>query len=294
MMKEIEDNEIRIIGVNPSTKGKPRRKWRWVGWACGVLEVIIIVAGIVFLVVSGPSITPDQDIVEGVFDSEMQSAQSRPLRAWIEAGNAVTTRGTLIYDTIVNDIPLRLMRPLYATPHLAVGYDCLRDTADIILLFQAADIRSDNHRIVGAFVLQGKPLSWGLSKRGYCAIIDSTVTIGVADNSSLFEKATECNGDFFRQYPLVDRGQLVENELKTKSVRRALCDVEGCVIVAETETRESMHDFAQALVDIGVTNAVYLTGSTAIGWYMDINGTSTPEGNWQPQNYSNISFIVWQ
>lgn len=294
MMKEIGDNEIRIIGVDSKAKGKPQRKSHWGGWLVGLLLLMIVVAGIAFFAVYGSALAPDTDAVNGVFDPLEQTAQPTSLHAWIAEGNMVVVRGTLIYDTIVNDIPLRLMRPLHATPHLVVGYDCLRDTADIILLFQAADIRSDNHKIVGAFVLQGKPLSWGLSKRGYCAIIDSTVTIGVADNSPLFEKATECNGDFFRQYPLVDRGQLVENELKTKSVRRALCEVEGCVIVAETATRESMHDFAQALVDIGVTNAIYLTGSTSIGWYMDINGTGTPCGNWQPQIYNNISFIVWQ
>lgn len=295
-MKEIEDNEIRIIGGNPNQKGHPRHKRHFGWWLCGFLAVIIIVAGIVLFAVSGASIAPNQDIVEGVFEPEEQPAQPRPLRKWIADGDTITVRGTLVYDTIVNDIPLRLMRPLHTTPHLAVGYDCLRDTADIVLLFQAADVRRDNHKIVGAFVLQGKPLSWGLSKRGYCAIIDSTVTIGVADNSPLFEKATERNGDFFRQYPLVDRGQLVENELKTKSVRRALCEVEGCVIVAETITRESMHDFAQALVDIGVANAIYLTGSTSIGWYMDINGTAThtQEGDWQTQIYKNVSFIVWQ
>ena len=45
---------------------------------------------------------------------------------------------------------------------------------------QAADIRADNGKIVGAFVLKGDPLSWGLSKRGYCGIIDGKLTVGVA------------------------------------------------------------------------------------------------------------------
>ena len=290
-MKEIEDNEIRIIGGNPNPKGHPLRKSHR-RWLVGLLILVVVVGGIACFAVFCSS--SPEDTVDGVFDQSERAPQLRPLRTWIADGNAVTARGTLIYDTIVNDIHLRLMRPLHATPHLAVGYDCLRDTSDIILLFQAADVRSDNHKIVGAFVLQGKPLSWGLSKRGYCAIIDSVVSIGVADNSPLFEKATECNGDFFRQYPLVDRGRLVENELKTKSIRRALCMVEGCIIVVKTTTRESMHDFAQALVDIGVTDAIYLTGSTSIGWYMDINGIGTPEGNWQSQIYDNASFIVWQ
>ena len=142
-------------------------------------------------------------------------------------------------------------------------------------------------------MLNGKPLSWGLSKRGFCAIIDGDVTVGVADNSPLFEKATETGGDFFRQYPLVDKGNLVESELKSKAIRRALCEVEGHVVVVETQTTESMHDFAQALVDIGTANAIYLVGSSAMGWSMDTDGNGTKMGLWDTRKIKNISFIVW-
>lgn len=69
----------------------------------------------------------------------------------------------------------------------------------IILATQAADVRADNGKIVGAFVVKGKPYSWGLS------------------NSPLFEEATEKGGYFFRQYPLVDKGVLVGNEPKGNS-----------------------------------------------------------------------------
>lgn len=44
----------------------------------------------------------------------------------------------------------------------------------------------------------------------YCGVIDGKLTVGVADNSPLFEEATEKGGYFFRQYPLVDNGVLVE------------------------------------------------------------------------------------
>ena len=115
----------------------------------------------------------------------------------------------------------------------------------------------------------------------------------MADNSPLFEKATDENGDFFRQYPLVDNGKLVESELKSKAIRRALCEVEGHVVVVETQTIESMHDFAQALVDIGTTNAIYLVGSSAMGRSMDAAGNGTKMGLWDPRKIKNISFIVW-
>ena len=132
-----------------------------------------------------------------------------------------------------------------------------------------------------------------MSKRGYCAIIDGEVTVGVADNSPLFEKATDSNGDFFRQYPLVNNGKLVENELKNKSIRRALCDIDSHIVVVETQSAESLHDFAQALVDLGTSNAIYLVGSSAMGWSMDADGNGTKMGLWDPRKIKNISFIVW-
>jgi hypothetical protein len=207
--------------------------------------------------------------------------------------DSITDICVVTKDTTVNDIPMRLYVPLNMTPRLEVGYKCIDDTTHNMLLFQAADIRADNKKIVGAFVLRGKPLSWGLSKKGYCGIIGDQVTIGVADNSPLFEQATEVGGYFFRQYPLVSNGVLVENELKSQSTRRGLCELEGKVVVVETYTPESLHDFSQALVDIGTTNAIYLVGSSAIGWHRTLDGVGVASGQWEPRVFKNVSFIVW-
>ena len=138
-----------------------------------------------------------------------------------------------------------------------------------------------------------------MSKKGYCASFNGKVTIGVAENSPLFEKATEEGGYFFRQYPLVSNGKLVENEPKGKSIRRAICDRQGEIFMVETRSIESFHDFAQALVDLGVDQAIYLVGSTAYGWSVDENGTIHEFGE---DNYytgyrnmlQNISYIVWK
>lgn len=286
-MEEIKDTEIRIIS-NPlqsrnSRLRTARRRW---------LVAAIILAAVAVLVFLGLTIAPMLYCKQAkVFHSSQQNV---PLHHWIAAGDTLKTRGTLVYNTTINKIALRLMRPINATPHLELGYNCLHDTADIVLMWRAADVRADNGKIVGAFVLQGTPISWGLKKRGYCAIIDGEITVGVTDNSPLFEEATEREGDFFRQYPLVDNGRLVDNELKTKSIRRALCEIGGCVLVAETATPVSMHDFAQALVDMGATNAIYLVGGNVIGWCVDTDGIRHASGDWTEQLYKNISFIVWK
>jgi hypothetical protein len=282
--ENISDTEIRVIGGSP-TPPKPRYGWR-------IAVMIIVVAALVGALVWWLLPTANEPVEPGVFEPEQQE-QPHPLREWMSGLDTIRAVGTVTRDVTINDIPLRVYVPLNSTPHLETGYGVADNRQRSILFFQAADVRADNGKIVGAFVLHGKPLSWGLSKKGYCAIINGQVKVGVADNSPLFEQATEEGGDFFRQYPLVDKGQLVENELKKKAIRRALCELEGHIAVAETGTLESLHDFAQALVDIGADNAIYLVGSDALGWSVDTEGNGTKMGLWDNRPYKNISFIVW-
>lgn len=44
------------------------------------------------------------------------------------------------------------------------------------------------------------------------------------------------------------------------------------IFVVMTRTRESFHDFAQALVDFDVDNAVYLVGADSYGFFRDRQG----------------------
>lgn len=279
---DIQDTEIRVIGESSSS---PKRKWGW------MILAAVLVIGVIASIIAFSCARSQEE--EGIFERSVHQAIPHPLRGWIQSLDSITDICVITKDTTVNDIPMRLYVPLNMTPRLEVGYKCIDDTTHNMLLFQAADIRADNKKIVGAFVLRGKPLSWGLSKKGYCGIIGDQVTIGVADNSPLFEQATEVGGYFFRQYPLVSNGELVENELKSQSTRRGLCELEGKVVVVETYTPESLHDFSQALVDIGTTNAIYLVGSAAIGWHRNFDGVGVASGQWEPRVYKNVSFIVW-
>ena len=327
---EISDDEIRILGEQPKpeilysipvkeedevnfkksiaadkrpdeTKGShaPRHK------KGNGRTVWIIVAAIAIIAAIGIAVwalTRDrQDAAEpepALFEPEVQTIRPAPLQR-LSRDTASSARAyTEMLDTTVNDIPIRLYIPHNATMTLHVGRMDKSDTT-VIFTAQAADVRADNGGIVGAFVLAGKPLAWGLSKDGYCASIDGKVTIGVAENSPLFEEATERGGYFFRQYPLVGDGQLIENNPKGKAIRRGICDRAGEIFMAETMTAESLHDFAQALVDIGTDQAVYLVGSSAYGWAVDEHGTRHEFGDENKYKYgrrrmpANISYIVW-
>ena len=87
---------------------------------------------------------------------------------------------------------------------------------------------------------------------------------------------------------------LVENAPKNKSIRRALCDRNGEIMMVDCSTPESFHDFAQALVDLGMTNAIYLVGSTVFGWAVNEGGYRVEFGVKNDLLPKNTSYIVWR
>lgn len=287
------DDEFRVIGRSPQEPEKKAFPWIWVVFA-------VLVAIIVTMVLL---ITPvwHKDRGEtgpGLFEQQTESpSKPAPICPLGSPVDSITAPCVELIDTTVNDVMLSIYIPHNATPILSIGNPSseLRNTG--ILAFQAADIRADNRKILGAFVLKGEPLAWGLSKKGFVAIIDGQVSVGVSENSPLFEEATEKGGYFFRQYPLVDNGNLCESELKGKSIRKAICDRAGQIFVVVSETDESMHDFSQALIDLGVRNAVYLVGSRySFGWWKKDNG-SVPRyfgEDIHTAKYKNESYIIWR
>lgn len=294
-LKEIRDDQIRIIGEGGNKNPLPRNVW------IIILSILgIVIVGVIVLFVSRQKEeaiqelkTPEPALFEPVREAEPI------LHEWIgQQPDSLVPGYTEIKDTLINDIPIKIFIPHNAKMSLHIGKMDKEDKS-VIYAAQAADVRADNGGIVGAFVLNGEPKAWGLSKKGFCASINGEVTIGVAENSPLFEKATEEGGYFFRQYPLVSNGQAIDNEPKGKSIRRAICDRQGEIFMVETGSTESFHDFAQALADLGVDQAVYLVGSSAYGWAIDKAGTIHEFGE---DNYytgrrrmpKNTSYIVWK
>lgn len=294
-IKEIRDDQIRIIGEGGNKNPLPHKVWVII---LSILGLALIGITILFILhQKGKELeelkAPEPALFEPV--SEPKPTQNE----WIgQPNDSLVQSYTEIKDTLINDIPIKIFIPHNAEMILHIGR-INKNEKDVIYVAQAADVRADNGDIVGAFVLKGEPHSWGLSKKGYCASINGKVSVGVAENSPLFEKATEEEGYFFRQYPLVSNGQVIDNEPKGKSIRRAICDRQGEIFMVETGTAESFHDFAQALVDLGVNQAVYLVGSSAYGWAVDENGRIFEFG--EKNNFKgrrkmpkNTNYIVWR
>ena len=262
----IKDDELRVLG-KPSSSGPEKRGFRWYYVLLIVLGLIGAVVAICRLFGSGKE-EPVADYYEAALADSTAAVSSVPVPERLGNYSDTTTAYTEHLQMSVNDIPLDIYIPHNAQPRLFIGTPDLNDK-NVIFTTQAADIRADNGKINGAFVLAGEPKAWGLSKKGYCGIINGKISVGVAENSPLFEEATETGGYFFRQYPLVDNGILVENEPKGKAIRKAICDRGGEILIVMSQTPESFHDFSQALIDLGADNAIYLVGSTSYGYFRD-------------------------
>ena len=289
-LNDIGDDEIRIIsrGENgiqgpsqPDSGDSKKSPWGRVGCVAIVVAIIVAVVWLLFRHSSDDATEQESLAVttEGASNSDEVVLHKK---GYVE-----------ILDTVVGKVPLVVLTPHDAVPSLHVGADVLQ-SKDVVLAMQAADIRSDNGGIVGAFVVEGNLLSRGKAKTGFCAIIDGTITIGAADATPLFEKAIESGGYFFRQFPLVVGNQVVENKPRGDSLRKALAEWRGATVVVMSRIAMSYHDFSQTLVDMGVTNAIYLVGSSSAGFAVDSHGVRSDYGEKSLSPYENVNYIVWR
>lgn len=285
-----QDNEVYILGSESQEEQNgnknPNLKWLW-------LLLFIVIVGVTAGLFFYFSSSPEEQAPEYYFEPE---------ETIVESASVVTTDTTgyiqndgyieTITDSI-NDVSLIIHTPHNAVMKLYLG---MPDRSDSTIIFagMAADIRKDNQQIVGDFVLSGKLLAKGDSKKGFCAIEGDKITIGMGESTPLLQQVIDSNGSFFRQYPLVNNGQLIENKPKGKAIRRALAIRDGRIVMIESKNRESFYDFSQALIDTGVTDAIYLVGGDAYGWYRDKEHVRHEFGEELPELPDNISYIIWQ
>ena len=276
---DIDDNEIRIITSTSGNGTSTPPRWLYYAIVCAAVAIIATVYALLW----GSDDTADSE----------ELAVTQEAAAPGDTATVVKKGYVEITDTVVGNVPLVILTPRDATPKLHIGIDVLQ-TPDVVMAMQAADIRSDNGGIVGAYVVDGNLVSKGQAKTGFCAIIDGNITIGVADATPLLERAIEANGYFFRQYPLVVGNQLVENKPKGRSLRKALAEWNGTTVVVMSRNRLTFHDFAQTLVDMGVANAIYLVGSESFGFAVDAEGNRTEYGKEAPSPKASTNYIIWR
>ena len=253
-MKRNEEDEIQVLGTSPR-KCRSSKKL-WIG---GLVLCAVFLAGYSVRFLSG--VETECAVEEATPEIE------RLVVSPVDSLSRETPSVALFVDSI-NDVKMRV----YALNGLAAGLSFdMPDQGDtaVFLVVRAADIRRDNGGIVGDFVLQGEQLARGKRKRGYCAVLDGQVALGLATDDKVMEQCVRQKGDFFRQYPLVMNGEIQENRLKGKALRRALAWQAGKLCFVESCNRESIYDFAEALADLGFSEALYLVGGSSYGWWRE-------------------------
>ena len=276
---DIDDNEIRIISPERGNNSSTRSRWLHYVTACAA---VVIIATAYALFWSDDNASENEELTMTQKSETPKAFAPAKKKGYVE-----------LTDTVIGQVPLVILSPHDATPRLHIGIDVL-ESPDVVMAMQAADFRADNGSIVGAYVVEGNLVSKGEAKSGFCAIIDGKITIGAADATPFLEKAIEADGYFFRQYPLVVGNQLVENKPKGRSLRKALAEWNGNTVVVLSRSKLTFHNFAQTLVDLGVSNAIYLVGSEAYGFAVDAGGNRYDFNCEAPSPCVSTNYIIWR
>ncbi|MDL2306105.1 hypothetical protein LJC72_12335 [Bacteroides sp. OttesenSCG-928-D19] len=290
MTNNKHDKEVYILGSESGNGKKKEPKRNLTVWI-GIAAILFLLTLAIVLLLNRKEQTP-----EYYFEPEQTAQteqQSISVNATEHTQDTVKRPYTEVSEETAGHVPLVIYTVHNATMSLAVGMPDKSDPT-IVLAAMAADIRKDNMQIVGDFVLSGKRLARGVAKKGYVAVIDHKITIGIGETTPLLQQAMDNKGFFFRQYPLVSNGEPIKNNPKNSSIRRALAIRDERVVIIESKNRESFHDFSQALIDIGVSDAIYLVGGDAFGWYYDHTHVRKEFGKELTDIPDNISYIVWR
>lgn len=277
-----EDDEIQILGSAETPLKKDSGKNRRV-WIAAWTAVFILACVCLFFFL------PSQQA--SVADQQQPETSSLAAQEGLETEQSEP--GIHISSDLVNDVPLTIYSLHQLQADLQIN---LPDTADhsIVLAIPAADVRKDNQEIVGDFVVQGKELSFGKRKAGYCSIIQGKIEIGISTDDQKKEECISQQDSFFRQYSLIFNGNTQKNILKGKSFRRALVVHEGKTCIVISKQRESLYDFTEALADLGFQDALYLVGGNSLGFYRDKTGSLHFIGKTEKENYPNRNYIVFR
>lgn len=154
----------------------------------------------------------------------------------------------------------------------------LPDTADrsLVLFMRSADYHPEGTAI-GTLVINGKRIEAKErnSRAAYLAISkEGKAVTGVSLSDKLADHATRTGGSFFRQFILLSDGTLpTDFRLHGKVERAALARMaDGSLFYVTTRNKETMYDFADAMREYGVVDAMYITGGNSYTFHRDTTG----------------------
>ena len=271
IMVQYSDNEIQVLG-RPSKRFC--KKWMW------ILPLFVVGVALALFF----TLDKEETVDVKHFKTELKAPPRRQPEPEMTSGVEYETQ-------VVNDVWLYVFKILDMHAELSLDISEYADSTECFIV-QAADIRKDNRKFVGDFVLHGEKLSSGKVKKGYCAIVVGRVTIGRSTDDEVMNHCMVNGGSFFRQYPLVVDGVMQPSNVKGKSIRRALAQNEDGLYIVMTEERESVHNFSEALVDMGMKDAISLVGGNKAYMYW-----MQEDECWESDDLANVdnrNFIVFR
>ena len=284
-MKRNEEDEIQVLG----TSSAPKHKQNWKITIPITVGLLIAVIGIFCL----PSSNHEKEYNE----TDLPLVTEKREEAFRLDNSSRQTSQVKFSQDSIKDVSLNiyLLNNLYA--ELSLQKPTTGDT-NVYFALQAADVRKDRKGIVGDFILKGEQLATGKRKTGYCAIINGNITVGNSMNDEMKDRCLSLQADFFRQYPLVIDGEMQAHRLKGKAVRRALAQLGNDFYIVMSRNRESLYDFSEALSDMGFTNALYLVGGSAYGWWREDKTIVHKLAFWEEENlhhnFPGANYIIFK
>ena len=148
------------------------------------------------------------------------------------------------------------------------------DTADtsVYLYCRSVDHKADS-TYIGSLVVNGQERQSDNSRLGYMAMLGGNTVIGISRSEKVKEFVQDHDGSFFRQFVLVSNGVKPTNfQLRGKVERRAIGRKDNQLYYIATRHKETLYDFADALLEYGFIDAIYITGGTDYCFYRDKEG----------------------
>lgn len=233
--------------------GRQSDSRRWKAAAIAMCICLILLSGFflgkhIYYNTQFPKSRPDRDIIALL--SRQVSGQS----------GIVSGTGTAM------GVDLKIYRIDGLHAHFA---DTVPDLSDpgIFLVTRSADYRiKDNERAyIGDFIQDGKIIASSRWRAGFMAIVDGNAQIGITRSDRIRKYTLKNRGSFFRQLAIVSAGTRCERQyiLKGKVTRCAYArDEKGNLYFIETANPETLYGFADALIEYGFIDAVYVTGGS--------------------------------
>ena len=243
------------------TGNRPKKR-RWLGWlsmaACTLLMLALLLAGYKWIgyyyFIGVPVSTSPKENIEKL---------KQPVKP--EMAEIVLSSDS-IHGVVLD---------FYAIHGLKASIEFEEpDTSDtsVFLYSRCADHTADG-KYLGSLVAEGVEKQSDRSRLGYMAMADGLIVIGISRSDKVKDYVKERGGSFFRQFILVSDGVIPAHfHLHGKVERRAIGRMGDTLYYIATRHKETMYDFADALLEYGFTDAIYITGGNDRCFYRDRNG----------------------